>query len=74
VSTSLSFSFSVVVNDLYRFSPSSNSWTAISVASPPSARWGMGFAATPDGMLYVFGGNGNGRKELVWCTVSFCLT
>jgi N-acetylneuraminic acid mutarotase len=50
------------LNDLYRFSPTSNAWTALSVASPPSARYGMGFAATPDGMLYVFGGSGTGSR------------
>ena len=50
------------LNDLYRFSPTSNAWTALSVASPPSARYYMGFAATPDGMLYVFGGYGTGSR------------
>ena len=44
-----------VLNDLYRFSPTNNVWTALSAAFPPSARGFMGFAATPDGMLYVFG-------------------
>jgi N-acetylneuraminic acid mutarotase len=56
-------------NDLYRFSPTSNAWTALSVASPPSARYDMGFVATPDGMLYVFGGwdnSGHGEGSVWW--------
>jgi hypothetical protein len=48
------------LNDLYRFSPTSNAWTALTVASPPSARWAMGFESTPDGMPCVFGGVGDG--------------
>ena len=47
--------------DLYRFSPATNTWTALSPSgSGPSSRFRMGFAATPDGMLYVFGGYGSG--------------
>jgi N-acetylneuraminic acid mutarotase len=47
----------VYYNDLYRFSPAANTWTALSPSgSPPSSRQGMGFAAAPDGVLYVFGG------------------
>jgi hypothetical protein len=53
-------------NDVYRFSAVANAWTALSPSgSRPSPRRNMGFAATPDGMLYVFGGyesgNGGGR-------------
>ena len=45
------------LNDLYRLSPAANTWTALSPSgSGPSPRDHMGFAATPDGMLYVFGG------------------
>jgi N-acetylneuraminic acid mutarotase len=45
------------LNDVYRFSPAANNWTALSPSgSGPSPRYMMGFAATPDGMLYVFGG------------------
>ena len=45
-------------NDLSRFSPAANTWTALSPSgSGPSQRQWMGFAATPDGLLYVFGGN-----------------
>jgi hypothetical protein len=45
---------------VYRFSPAANTWTTLSPSgSGPSRREGMGFAATPDGMLYVFGGNTN---------------
>jgi N-acetylneuraminic acid mutarotase len=53
---------SAFFNDLYRFSPTSNTWTALIAASPPTARFSMGFAATPDGMLYVFGGKGSGER------------
>jgi hypothetical protein len=49
-------------NDVYRFSPAANTWTALSPSGPgPSPRSGMGFAATPDGMLYVFGGRDGGN-------------
>jgi N-acetylneuraminic acid mutarotase len=54
-------------NDLYRFSPGDNAWTALSPSdSAPSQRNAMGFAATPDGMLYVFGGldDGGPRNDL----------
>jgi hypothetical protein len=46
------------LNDLYRFSLTSNTWTnrTATRANTPSSRTGMGFAATPNGMLYVFGG------------------
>jgi hypothetical protein len=45
------------LNDLYRYSAADNAWTALSLSgSRPSPRSDMGFAATPDGMLYVFGG------------------
>ncbi len=53
-------------NDFYRFSAAANTWTALPTGSAPSARYGMGFASTPDGMLYVFGGfdgTGNQAKE-----------
>ena len=56
----------VVRNDLYRFSPTNNTWTALAADSPPSARVGMGFAATPDGLLYVFGGYGGSGERRVW--------
>jgi hypothetical protein len=49
-------------NDLYRFNPISNAWTALGAASPPAPRAFMGFAATPDGMLYGFGGFNGGEK------------
>jgi hypothetical protein len=43
-----------------RFNPSNNSWSRISTArSISSARQGMGFAVSQDGMLYVFGGYGH---------------
>ena len=48
---------------IYRFDPTIGTWTELSGAgSAPSPRYGMGFTATPDGMLYVFGGdNGSNR-------------
>ena len=52
----------VFFNDLYRFSAAANTWTALSPSgSGPSPRSDMGFAATPDGMLYVFGGYDGGN-------------
>jgi hypothetical protein len=49
------------LNDVYRFSAAANTWTALSPSgSGPSPRISMGFAATPDGMLYVFGGTNRG--------------
>jgi hypothetical protein len=53
-------------NDLYCFSAAANTWTALSPSgSRPPLRDTMGFAATPDGMLYVFGGwdDGNGGRR-----------
>jgi hypothetical protein len=47
-------------NDLYRFCPTINEWTALNPSNPPSARALMGFTATPNGMLYAFGGWGYG--------------
>ena len=56
------------LNDVYRFSPAANTWTALSPSgSAPSPRYGMGFAATPDGMLYVFGGNATGKRGVIRC-------
>jgi hypothetical protein len=61
-------------SDLYRLSATSNAWTALFPSgSGPSERRGMGFAATPDGMLYVFGGlsrdgggnEGKGARQLI---------
>jgi hypothetical protein len=47
----------VYYNDLYRFNPATVTWTALSPSGPfPSPRHMMGFTATPDGKLYVFGG------------------
>jgi hypothetical protein len=62
-----------IVNDvlMYRFNAAANTWTALSpTGSGPSPRRAMGFAATPDGMLYIFGGmcysglcSGNGNER-----------
>ncbi len=44
-------------NDLYSFDPATVKWVKLNPSgSVPSPRHMMGFAATPDGMLYVFGG------------------
>ena len=48
---------------MYRFSAVANTWTALSPSgSGPSPRQDMGFAATPDGMLYAFGGHNGGTE------------
>ena len=53
-----------IFNDVYRFSAAANTWTALSPSgSGPSPRYHMGFAATPDGMLYVFGGRNYSGTE-----------
>jgi hypothetical protein len=47
----------VLFNDVNRFSAATNTWTALFPSgSGPSPRNAMGFAATPDSRLYVFGG------------------
>jgi hypothetical protein len=52
------------LNDVYRFSAADNAWTKLSSSgSGPSPRTSMGFAATPDGMLYVFGGWDGGNHR-----------
>jgi hypothetical protein len=49
---------------VYRFSAAASTWTALSPSgTAPSQRESMGFAATPDGMLYVFGGRANGKER-----------
>jgi hypothetical protein len=54
------------LNDLYRFDPAALKWTKLSPAGPaPAPRFAMGFAATPDGMLYVFGGHGIHRYPII---------
>jgi hypothetical protein len=65
------------LNDVYRFSAAANTWTALSPSgSAPSPRLWMGFAATPDGMLYVFGGSdgsGNvGEEGLLIPCICIC--
>ena len=54
--------FAGLLNDLYKFSSSTVTWTALSPSGPiPSPRSDMGFTATPDGTIYLFGGyNGGG--------------
>jgi hypothetical protein len=62
-------------NDFYRFNPAEGTWTMLPPnGSVPSPRCFSGFAATPDGMLYVFGGDAGGNRggamlvdvETVW--------
>jgi hypothetical protein len=62
-------------NDLYCFSPAANTWTALSPSgSAPAPRSHLGFAATPDGMLYVFGGNGvSGQMRGGWAGYLQCI-
>ena len=49
---------------MYRLSAADNAWTKLSPSgSGPSPRHFMGFAATPDGMLYVFGGTDGGTER-----------
>ena len=44
-------------NDLFSYEPSTKMWKQLPhSSSAPSPRFEMGFAATPDRMLYVFGG------------------
>jgi hypothetical protein len=52
-------------NDLYSFSPATNTWTTlVPSGSAPSPRQGMGFAGAPDGMLYVFGGQAKSGQDI----------
>ena len=45
-------------------SPAVPAWILLSTSGPvPSARARMGFCATPDGLIYVFGGNSNGERK-----------
>ncbi len=52
-------------DDMYSFNPASSMWTTLAPSGAvPSARLGMGFTSTPDGLLYLFGGLqavGNGK-------------
>ena len=53
-------------NDLYVFNPKNATWTQLlgfSGSSPPPLAW-MGFAATPEGQLYIFGGMGSVAGKL----------
>jgi hypothetical protein len=59
----LSARSSLPAADMHSFSAVDNAWTPLSPSgSGPSSRFSMGFAATPDGMLYVFGGWGDGNE------------
>ncbi len=58
-------------NSLHCLSINANTWTTLSPSGPaPTPRYLLGFAATPDGMLYVFGGlsssgkDGRGEREV----------
>ena len=39
----------------------------------PPGRYAMGFAATPDGMLYVFGGLDSGRRSCSLYAICICI-
>ena len=46
------------LKDLHVFDPITVKWTELHpTGSSPPPRGGMGFAATPDGKLYVYGGS-----------------
>ena len=52
----------IIYGDLHRFNPASATWTELpNNGQAPSSRCLLGFTATPDGMLYVFGGGGEGE-------------
>jgi N-acetylneuraminic acid mutarotase len=54
----------VFVNDLNRYNPADDSWTALAPRGVvPLERGWMGFAAGPDGLLYTFGGTGGKRED-----------
>ncbi len=49
-------------NDLYRYSPATATWTALSQHGSLPTRITLGFAATPNGMLYLYGGCISGNE------------
>ena len=52
-----------LLNDLYSYNSTTVMWTALGPnGTAPSQRTSMGFAATPDGTIYVFGGSDGGKK------------
>ena len=57
-------------NDLYQFDPTAVTWIQLAASSPgnagPSATQGMGFTATPDGMIYFIDG---GYGESMMATI-----
>ena len=60
----------VVYNDMYSFDPAFNIWSKLSPtpADPlgkafPAARYGHGFAAAADNIIYLFGGVGSDGKH-----------
>jgi hypothetical protein len=54
---------SVFLGDFFSFNPINRTWTS-RIVSLVSQRAGMGLAATPDGLIYLFGGgNGIGEKS-----------
>ena len=55
--------FTDIFGYLYRFSPVYGLWTVpITSGMAPSPRCAVGLAATPDGMVYLFGGaSGDGE-------------
>ena len=62
--TALSFPVQGRMNDLYSFTPATSTWAMIQPSgSIPPPRDNHGFAAAPDGTLYVFGGYNDASGE-----------
>lgn len=55
-----------MMNDLHSFSPESDTWTNIAHDSAPPPRIWMGCTATPDGMVYIFGGMSSWPAKENW--------
>ena len=59
--------------DLWVYSPATNAWTSLSPTGPaPSERILMGFTATPDGRVYLFGG-AEASEYLILSTFMSCI-
>jgi hypothetical protein len=52
--------------DLFSLNPITKTWTALPGFT---TCWGMGFAASPNGLLYLFGGYNGGNIGAVWVKV-----
>jgi hypothetical protein len=57
-------------SDLYSYIPAARTWKALSpIGPPPSPRGGMGIAATPNGMVYIFGGYSDVGELAAWACI-----